>query len=134
MPGGAPDRLASQLSSLSPLRRPGTFTLVAGSQGFAESEIEALVREDEGLSVVVPVASAARAGRPIEFRAAWLTLGVQSDVADVGLTAAVASALAAAAIPCNVLAGLRHDHLLVPETDADRALSILQALAAAPPA
>ena len=46
----------------------------------------------------------------------------------VGLTAAVAGALAEAGISCNVLAGAHHDHLLVPVDRADDALVALAQL------
>ena len=46
---------------------------------------------------------------------------MHSALEAVGLTAAVATALAAAGIPANVLAGYSHDHLLVPEDRADDA-------------
>ncbi|MCX6513114.1 MAG: ACT domain-containing protein [Actinobacteria bacterium] len=38
------------------------------------------------------------------------------------------SALSAAGMSCNVLAGYHHDHLLVPEDRADEAFAILSAL------
>ena len=46
----------------------------------------------------------------------------------MGLTAAVATALAAEAIPCNVLAGYHHDHLLVPVDRVDAAVACLARL------
>jgi hypothetical protein len=45
------------------------------------------------------------------------------------MTAAVAQALAEVGIPCNVLAGFRHDHLLIPEEQADAAIGALRSLA-----
>jgi hypothetical protein len=42
----------------------------------------------------------------------------------------VAEVLTGAAIPCNVIAGARHDHIFVPEADADRAVRLLEARAA----
>jgi hypothetical protein len=53
---------------------------------------------------------------------------VHSDLAAVGLTAAVSAALAAEGIACNVIAGHLHDHLLVPVDRADDAVSILRGL------
>jgi len=53
---------------------------------------------------------------------------VTSDLHAVGLTAAVATALAAAGISCNVVAGACHDHLFVPVDRAGEALAALQAL------
>ena len=46
----------------------------------------------------------------------------------VGLTAAVAVALADAGIACNVVAAVHHDHLFVPVESADAALAALRAL------
>ena len=48
----------------------------------------------------------------------------------VGLTAAFATALAAAGISCNVLAGYHHDHVLVDTDRASEAVSVLERLAA----
>jgi len=58
-------------------------------------------------------------------------LDVNSALDAVGLTAAVSSALAAHGIPCNVLAGYHHDHLLVPIERAELAIAILDALSEA---
>jgi len=55
---------------------------------------------------------------------------VASDLNDVGLTAAVAAALADAGIACNVVAAVHHDHLFVPVEAADAALATLRALQA----
>jgi hypothetical protein len=64
----------------------------------------------------------------VQFRAAWITLQVHSDLAAVGLTAAFSSALAQAGISCNVVAGMHHDHLFVPVDQAQQAMRSLQAL------
>jgi hypothetical protein len=66
----------------------------------------------------------------VAFRAAWITLSVYSDLHAVGLTAAVAAALASEGISCNVVAALRHDHLFVPVDRADDALTVLERLQA----
>lgn len=51
-------------------------------------QIIALIREPEGITVVLAEADAIRLQLPILFRAAWITLQVHSDLAAVGLTAA----------------------------------------------
>jgi uncharacterized protein len=43
-----------------------------------------------------------------------ITLDVHSALDGVGLTAAVAVALAAEGIPCNMIAAHHHDHVFVP--------------------
>jgi hypothetical protein len=90
--------------------------------------VAATVVEDEGVTSVVSAHDATRLGEVPAFVAAWLTLDLNSALDVVGLTAAVSTALAAEGIPCNVLAGYHHDHLLVPETEAERAMAILVGL------
>lgn len=93
--------------------------------GAVPSDAIGWFREDEGMSVIRPVA----AGRPDAMR--QITLDVHSALDGVGLTAAVSGALAAANIPCNMVAALHHDHVFVPEADALNALRLLQELSAA---
>ena len=123
--------------------RDGTFgrlepALVHGQFVFVEldpeasreperSEILASIREPEGLSLVVARKVADRLSLEYEFVAAWITLGVDSSLEAIGLTAMVSSALARAGIACNVIAGLRHDHLFVPADRVEEALAILRA-------
>lgn len=83
----------------------------------------AIVREAEGVTVVLPWAEAARQGLAdaVVSRCRRITLTVHSSLEAVGLTAAVSSALAARGISCNVIAGSYHDHLFVPAGRADDA-------------
>ena len=55
---------------------------------------------------------------------------MHSDLAAVGLTAAFSRALGDAGIACNVIAGVHHDHLIVPAERAGDALAALRALQA----
>ena len=123
--------LERMLSTLDVARRPGTFTYVTGEWPALAAVAAATVAEDEGPTYVVSVDDAERAGAPVEFRGAWLTLTVWSSLDAVGLTAAVARVLADVGIPCNVIAGFHHDHLLVPEVRADDAVAALRSLAGA---
>jgi len=120
--------LSEILSNLSVHQRPGSWCLVSGVDVPPETTVAATIAEDEGLTTVLSVADAERLGARPEFVAAWLTLEVRSALDAVGLTAAVAAALAAENIPCNVLAGYHHDHLLVPIDKADLSIAVLKAL------
>ena len=120
--------LARMLASLDVQQRPGLFTFVTGDWPGLRQKAQATIQEDEGPTYVVAVGDAVEVGAPVDFIAVWLTLTVWSSLASVGLTAAIASALAEADVPCNVLAGYHHDHLLVPAERADVALRVLRKL------
>ena len=83
-----------------------------------------MIREYEGATVIAAVHD------PVEDAPlfARITLMVHSALEGVGLTAAVASALAEAGIACNMVAGFYHDHLFVQWDRRAEALSILEAL------
>jgi hypothetical protein len=88
----------------------------------------ATVTEDEGVTVVLRQEDAERLGIAFDWVGSWITLRVHSALDAVGLTAAVSAALADAGISCNVLAGVHHDHLLVPADRARDALAVLASL------
>jgi hypothetical protein len=85
----------------------------------------ATFREAEGLTVILEEPQAIQAGLKTLFRAAWITLEVQSELAAVGLTAAVSTALAKENIPCNIVAAAHHDHLFVPVELGQKAMEVL---------
>ncbi len=122
--------LEQLLAHMQPVLNQGRFAFVAvpGDVMQDPRRIIASVREPEGLSAILPEQDALDLGLPVAFTAAWITLNVHSDLAAVGLTAAFAGALAQAGIGCNVVAGVRHDHLFVPFDQAQQAMDALQAL------
>lgn len=105
--------------------------MVVSVEGVVPLELIPVAIIDEGASttLVLRRPDADAAGLAYDFVAAWITLTVHSSLAAVGLTAAVSTALTAAGISCNVLAGFYHDHLLVPVERADDALAVLRGLA-----
>ena len=115
------------LATLTLSRRPGTWVYCAVDEVPA-GPLGAVVVEDEGTTLVVDVDRARELGLTWAFEAAWLTVDVRTALVGVGVTATLSRALAAADLPCNVLAGLHHDHLLVPVERADEALAVLRAL------
>ncbi|MCJ7421799.1 ACT domain-containing protein [Sphingomicrobium astaxanthinifaciens] len=120
------------MSGLEPRLHPARFGIAclpdprvpAGLAPFA------LVAEREGLTVVADHAALAAAGIEPGAPFALVSLGLASALDGVGLTAAFATALAAAGIACNTLAGYHHDHLLVPWERRAEALAILDRLEA----
>jgi uncharacterized protein len=82
-------------------------------------------KEKEGFTVILKKEDADNAKLQYPFVAAWITLTVHSSLEAVGLTAAVASALAKENISCNVVAAYYHDHIFVDKKDAQPAMQIL---------
>lgn len=122
--------LSALLRHMRPELNPGRYVFVALPPATAldTALVVASIREPEGLSVILEEKNAAALGLPAVFAAAWITLTVHSDLAAVGLTAAVSQALGQAGISCNVVAGVHHDHLFVPVEQAQRAMDALHAL------
>ena len=120
------------LRSMQPVLNEGVyvFASVAPDTDLRAVPTLATFREAEGLTVIAREADAARAGWPALFRAAWITLSVDSDLHVVGLTAAFSAALSEAGISCNVVAAVHHDHIFVPIERANHAMGVLHALQA----
>lgn len=118
------------LASLKPGTRAGLWAVVQVSEGHPALQLvtEARVREREGWTLVMNAEAAATAGMKPWFIGRWITLGVNSSLSAVGLTAAVSSVLARQGIACNVIAAACHDHLLVPPERTDEAMGLLQTL------
>jgi hypothetical protein len=119
------------LCAMEPVMNAGTYVFVSvQSPAILQSvKVVSSIQEAEGFSAVIAESDAIALGLPILFRAAWITLTVNSDLQAVGLTTAFSAALAKEGISCNVVAGAVHDHLFVPvecATDAMKVLTHLQ--------
>ena len=124
----------AMIAGMSPKRAEGRFVFCTVSSPEAAAAVirhaVATVREEEGLSLILPLDVASDAGFETDLPMAQITLQVQSALDGVGLTAAVATALAEAGIACNMVAGYHHDHAFVPDDEAERAIAILKERAA----
>lgn len=120
------------IANMTPVLQPGTFvfcSMIHNKDAEAAMPLaKATFVEDEGLSLILPKADADRLGLTYEAPMKQITLMVFSSVEGVGLTAAVAKALAKEQIPANVVAATQHDHVFVPSKMADAALEALRAL------
>ena len=138
MSDGAPLRgerdLRALLAALAPALDPVPYAFTRAPDGSLPAGLAPLVavREDETLTLVVPRADAERLGLPLDFPCRRIVLTVHSDFAAVGMMARVAAVLAEAGIPCNVVAAAYHDHLFVPDANAEAALAALAALTQQP--
>lgn len=111
---------------------PGRYVYCSLPPGAPEqavlAEALAMFREAEGLSVLLSEDAAGRFGLAASPPMRQITLHVYSSLTGTGLTAAVAGALAARGIACNMIAATLHDHVFVPAERAEEALETLQAL------
>lgn len=124
--------LATLLRSLAPSLSPGEFVFTTLREqpygAAADLEPVASCLEDEGLTLVLPRERAEAAGLDVGETFRRLTLGVHSSLTAVGLTAAVAEALAREGISANVIAAYHHDHVFVPADRAEDAVRALESL------
>ncbi|SFP96454.1 ACT domain-containing protein [Pseudomonas borbori] len=122
--------LTTLLRSMNPQLNDGAYVFCSLTDAAQLDGVQPLgsFQEAEGLTVILPRLQAEQLRLPYSYVAAWLTLHVHSALEAVGLTAAVAGALAQAGISCNVIAGFYHDHLFVAHADGPRALAVLQQL------
>ena len=120
------------IRSMAPVLRAECYVFVSVAKGeygdYAELKPLAVFCEDEGLTLVLEHAVAANFGFREQPVLRCISLSVHSSLEAVGLTAAVATALAEHGISANVVAGYYHDHIFVPEQYADKAVGVLNAL------
>jgi hypothetical protein len=121
MTGGPVGDLAGMLAGMAPMLDARRWSFVR-VEGAPPAEAFAIIREDEGTTAILP---------DPEGDFARITLMVHSALDGVGLTAAVAGALAERGIACNVVAGFHHDHLFVPWARREEAMEALASLSKA---
>ncbi len=88
----------------------------------------ALIREAEGLTMVVEATEAYRLGLGEHSLYSRITPSLSTELQSVGLTATISQTFASRGISCNVIAGFHHDHFFVPAEKSQEALSLLNSL------
>ena len=117
------------LESMSPALIPGeyVFCTVKGEYSdFQALSPLATFHESEGLTVVVAKEAAVAHQLPFESVFKGITLTVHSSLDAVGLTAAVSTKLAGKGISANVIAAYYHDHVFVPSSKVEQAITALK--------
>lgn len=105
------------MAGLAPILDPVEYAFDLVAEAPPLGNAFALIREDEGVTVIRPGKGWAR-----------IMLGVHSSLSAVGLTARVAEVLAAYGISANMVAAFHHDHVFVPWDRRDEALAVLRTL------
>ena len=118
------------LAQLDPSLDDARYVFVSSATPLTDVAPFAMVREGDCFSYVVSESDARRAGLQGDYPCRRLELGIDTELALVGLTARLAAELALREIPVNPIAGHRRDHLLVPAERANEALEVLTDVAA----
>ncbi|MBB3033858.1 ACT domain-containing protein [Alteriqipengyuania lutimaris] len=118
----------AMIAAMDPDLDPLFYAFRTGDEIPADAQLFASIEEEEeGTTRILGFAKGEFAGHAHEaYRR--IVLRVNSSLDGVGLTAAVSTALAREAIPCNIVAAFHHDHVFVPATRANDAMQILAEL------
>lgn len=128
--GGAADARTGALNPMLAEEEHGFATIPIGA-GWPQGLVPvATFAEAEGASVVA-LAELMR-GIGLDHEPGWakITIGIETRLDAVGLTARIAAALAEKGMSANIIAAFHHDHVFVPWDRRDEAMAILSALPA----
>jgi hypothetical protein len=95
------------------------------------SGVVATFRENEATTIVIDKEKADKLGLKTDFDAAWITLGSETSLTDLGVTATFSKILSDNGISCNVFAPIHHDHIFVPYKDGQKARQLLEEIGGA---
>lgn len=108
------------------------FATIPMGQGWPQGLVPvATFAEAEGASVIALTSIMEGIGLPHEGGWAKITIGANSALDAVGLTARIAAALAEKGISSNIVAAYHHDHVFVPWARRDEAMAVLEDLSKA---
>jgi len=120
----------AMLAGMTPVLRDGSFVFcITNDPTLAEQARKVALswfREDEGTAMILDLRVAALLGFDVGLPMRRIVLEVYSALDGVGLTAAVANALAGANISCNVVSAYHHDNIFVTAAMAEKAVEVLQ--------
>ena len=124
--------LATLVRNLEPRTLPNTYVFCSVEDAdygdLSHTGPLASFAEPEGLTLVLTRESADEESLAYEGTFRCISLQVHSSLEAVGLTAAVTGELATQGISANVIAGYHHDHIFVPSSQVESALSLLETM------
>jgi hypothetical protein len=113
--------------SLNPTLHPETYVFCElPNESPIPVDAVAAFRETEGLTVVIEKEKAVNLGYQAVFESAWITIGAETSLTDLGITAKFATVLSENGISCNVFAAVNHDHIFVPWADREKTMELLE--------
>ena len=105
------------------------FATIPMGKGWPQGLVPvATFAEAEGASVIALASIMEGIGLDHEGGWAKITIGANSALSAVGLTAKITAALAEAGISANIVAAYHHDHVFVPWARRDEAMTVLENL------
>ncbi|MGP1352266.1 MAG: ACT domain-containing protein [Parasphingopyxis sp.] len=108
------------------------FATIPMGEGWPQGLVPiATFAEAEGASVIALTSIMEGIGLAHEGGWAKITIGANSALDAVGLTARIAAALAEKGISSNIVAAYHHDHVFVPWARRDEAMAVLEDLSKA---
>ena len=126
------DELTRLLANLEPVLAEPDYvfcSIVNAKYGYyAELRPVASYVEDEGLTLVLEKSIADKNKLEYDSIYGLISLSLESDLNDVGLTAQVSQALANYGISANIMAAFHHDHIFIPYKRSNEALKVLKGL------
>jgi uncharacterized protein len=126
-------RLGVLLRSMRPRLHKGEYVFCVtqkASANMTDLEVPGHFREAEGVTLILRREQADDVGLPYESVFQMITLDVHSSLEAVGFLAAISSILAEHGIAVNVISAYYHDHLFVPASRSQEALTLLRKLSA----
>jgi uncharacterized protein len=129
---GGETNLSVLIKNMQPVLNDGqyVFCSVPTIAAFDLDKILFFFKEKEGFTIVLEKTYADTEGALYTSTFAWITLLIHSSLDAVGLTAAFSNALADNGLSCNVVAGFYHDYVFVQYDLGQKAVAVLQKLAA----
>ncbi|MBK1878758.1 ACT domain-containing protein [Pelagicoccus mobilis] len=122
--------LETLIKSMSPELSEENFVFVSCPSKSLPSDLSpiCLFQEEEGTTLICRANEAKQLS--LSYTGVWkrITLRVHSALDAVGFLNEITAALAEAGISCNVVSAYYHDHLFVPELDAEKAMNTLRVL------
>jgi hypothetical protein len=115
------------MKKLNPFLNDGAYVFIkiADAEQIPQ-EFVAVFKEAEGYTVILKENDLSKEKYKSVFRAAWITFAANTDLNDLGITAAFSKVLSENGISCNVFAPIHHDHIFVPFEQGQKALNLLK--------
>lgn len=120
--------LEQLLLKLRPRLKPQRFVFCSVEEIPVGITVLSTFVEEEGISLICEQSEADAYGLEYDLVMKMITMEVYSSLEAVGLTAVIAKALTDVGISANVVAAYHHDHVFVPENEAERAVKALSEL------